>query len=569
MRAAAYTRVSTDEQRENYSIPTQLEDIKAFADKHNWALVGDKYFSLETGKEVGKDSENAIPAFVDDHSSLEISRPDLDRAIQYLETTGFDILLVHALDRLARDPYIRETLEREIRSRGARVQFVLGNYEESPEGEVRKDLDATFAKWENLKRVERMNRGKRGKAQSGLFVQGRAPYAYRMNPLAFGGLEVIPEQADVVRRMFDWYTEEDLSIAGIVKRLEEQGIPSPLGKPRWGTSTVSRLLSNTAYIGRVYYNKSKSISKNERLPRPREEWIEIEITPLVSNPVFQKARLRLEQNKQRRRRQPRRFYMLSGLIVCDDCGKPFLAQTVPAGVNRQKVDAQHYRHRKSSGHCYNRMISARKLEPLVWATLVSWISDKDNIRHQLESRAEVAKELAEELDGKIEALQGRLARLEKKRDTLVDRYLDPDFPLSKEEFVSHKERLDGDILELVGQMEELDEQRQATYSPQDYAYIERLLSDLATVAEHPEEVSPQDRKEVLQILNAVVRVPREGEPFLHMAFYSNNGYLREAVGGIDFNFNDHTLKANDSTGMNNGKHQVFSYPNRITRYCNA
>ena len=91
-----------------------------------------------------RDAERGILAYVDDLSSRELSRPGLDASLTFLEAVGFDVLIVHALDRLARDPYIRQTLEMEFTRRGAKVEFVLGNYDESPEGEVRKDLDATL-----------------------------------------------------------------------------------------------------------------------------------------------------------------------------------------------------------------------------------------------------------------------------------------------------------------------------------------------------------------------------------------------------------------------------------------
>jgi site-specific DNA recombinase len=183
-RAALYPRVSTDTQRDNYSIPSQISDCLKYAEKKGYAIVGDMYVDPKTGQDTIK-KNGAIPAYVDDFTSRELNRPGLNAALEYLERVGFDVLVVHALDRLARDPYIRQTLEREFNSRGARIEYVLGSYEETPEGEVRKDLDATFAKWENAKRVERCNRGKRRKAETGKFVAGRAPYGYRLDPEAF------------------------------------------------------------------------------------------------------------------------------------------------------------------------------------------------------------------------------------------------------------------------------------------------------------------------------------------------------------------------------------------------
>ena len=118
-RAAIYGRVSTDDQRNNFSIPTQLAACLKLIEEKGYTLVGNLYVDPETGMDAN--NGNGIPAFVDDHSSRELSRPALDMALTYLETDGFDVLLVHALDRLARDPYIRQTLEIEFDKRGAHV----------------------------------------------------------------------------------------------------------------------------------------------------------------------------------------------------------------------------------------------------------------------------------------------------------------------------------------------------------------------------------------------------------------------------------------------------------------
>src|SRR5690606_19650796 len=127
----------------------------------------------------------------------------------------------------------RQTLEMEFDKRGARVEYVLGNYEQTPEGEVRKDLDATFAKWENARRVERSLRGKRGKAESGLFVGGRPPYGYSVDREAQGGLAINDEQAAVVQRIFDLYVHKGYSIRNIAETLTAEQVANHSGKIGW------------------------------------------------------------------------------------------------------------------------------------------------------------------------------------------------------------------------------------------------------------------------------------------------------------------------------------------------
>src|SRR5215211_208557 len=139
MRAALYPRVSTDLQRGNYSIPSQIQSMMNYASERGYTIVGNHFVNPDDGR----DAETGIPAFVDDFTSTELHRPGFDACLKFLDKYGFDVLLVHAIDRLARDPFNRQVLEREVMARGARVEYVLGNYDESPEGEVRKDLDAT------------------------------------------------------------------------------------------------------------------------------------------------------------------------------------------------------------------------------------------------------------------------------------------------------------------------------------------------------------------------------------------------------------------------------------------
>jgi site-specific DNA recombinase len=186
-RAVIYARVSSDEQRSNYSIPTQVDECTKYATKEGYSIVGDHWINPENGLDAPP-GDGAVRAYVDDYTSLEINRPSLSEVIRFLDEIGFDILLVHSLDRLARDPYTRTTIELEIEQRNARVEYVLGQYEDSPEGEVRKDLEATFGKWENAKRVERSKRGKRGRAQRGKFIGARAPYGYQKDQNSTSGL---------------------------------------------------------------------------------------------------------------------------------------------------------------------------------------------------------------------------------------------------------------------------------------------------------------------------------------------------------------------------------------------
>jgi site-specific DNA recombinase len=73
-----------------------------------------------------------------------------------------------------------------------------------------------------------------------------------------GILEVIPEEAAVVRQMFHWVDQEGLSGRQVLIRLNERGITPRKGAATWAKSSVLRILHNEMYAGVWYYNKHRS-----------------------------------------------------------------------------------------------------------------------------------------------------------------------------------------------------------------------------------------------------------------------------------------------------------------------
>ena len=83
----------------------------------------------------------------------------------------------------------------------------------------------------------------------------RKCYGYDTGP--DGDLVINPDEAVVVRWIFERYLNGD-SLGKIAIGLEEQGIPSPTGKPKWNREALNKLLSNEKYTGRVLLQKTIS-----------------------------------------------------------------------------------------------------------------------------------------------------------------------------------------------------------------------------------------------------------------------------------------------------------------------
>ena len=514
-RAVIYARVSTDKQRGNYSVPSQVAECMRYAQNNGYVIVGDRYVNPETGKDVAP-SNDAVPAYVDDHSSLEINRPGLDAVYEYLESYGFDVVIVYSIDRLDRDPYKLRVHEYGFMRLGAKVEFVNGDYSDTPEGKFMKNVVASAAQLENDWRTERFNRGKRRKASNGIYVHGRPPFGYVPDPKADSGLKVNEEQAVVIKQIFELFVNKMYSIQGIAEELNKQGEVLPQRSKKWAKSSVGNILRNTAYIGIVYYNKSKSSGKGEkgkgRVFRSRDDWIKISIPPIVDEDLFNEAGRRLKLNGKSKRSIPKREYLLSGMIFCEECGKAYYCETTPAGKHRRKNNAPFYRHRKKHGHCLNRMVSARKLDPKVWNKIVCLLLHPESLKEGYEQALEqerVAQTRQREI---LEKLYLELDKLQKTLQNLTDAYADPDIDMSKSEFIAHRVKIDNEKNGLGERVREIEAELSNLPTPEEFESLEQFAIEVKErlTSDHWQP-SLRNKRQILELLHVRVILDRNGD----------------------------------------------------------
>lgn len=91
-------------------------------------------------------------------------------------------------------------------------------------------------------------------------------------------------------------------------------------------SSKYKILQSEAYVGKVHYNKYERKAGDLAL-RDESEWIEITIPAIIVLAKFNAAQEQFLENKLTRRRRPSRFYLLNGLIFCEECKKPYSGGT--------------------------------------------------------------------------------------------------------------------------------------------------------------------------------------------------------------------------------------------------
>ena len=312
MRAALYARVSTERQADRGTIGSQLQLLR-----EHIAAAGDEL--------VGE--------YVDDgHSGARLDRPGLDALRDAAEAGLIERVWCLSPDRLARAYAYQVLVLDELDRFGVTVAFTdsPGLAADDPQAVLLTQVQGVIAEYEKAKIAERYRRGKLFRARAGEIVTWKASYGYRRiaRSAATGQAhhEIYEPEAAVVRRIFT-DRAAGITVREICRRLNADAIPSPTGKPTWGTSTLCRLLRNEAYIGRVYYNRTESVPDrrptrhHRQVPRDRDEWIPIDCPRIISDELFQAAgRVATDNTKWSPRRAEPGQWLLKGLVKCGVCG---------------------------------------------------------------------------------------------------------------------------------------------------------------------------------------------------------------------------------------------------------
>ncbi|TDA67813.1 MAG: recombinase family protein [Clostridia bacterium] len=284
------------------------------------------------------------------------TRPVFQEVLKWLREGRYNAIAVKEIARLGRGSYsdMGEIFDL-IKEKRIYIITPYKLYDiENPSDARQIRFELFFAREEFEMIRERMLSSKLNLAHEGRWVVGATPYGYSLNSKTTR-LEIVEEEANIVRMIFDLYVYgmeqadgnvKDVAFRAIAGYLNRLGIPSPRnGKGGWSYLTVQRVIENVAYIGTVKYRTRKRIG-NKYYPRPEEDWIVVENAhePIITREVWN-----LAQNKLNSRRLPHTKLdfspcELAGLVICTKCGRRMIRQ----------YSTQHYRKKDGSVSVYKK-----------------------------------------------------------------------------------------------------------------------------------------------------------------------------------------------------------------------
>jgi site-specific DNA recombinase len=503
MRAAIYARVSTERQGRQQTIDSQLDALRTWVASHEHILDEDRVFRDEG------------------YSGARLDRPGLDALRDVVRDGAVELVAVLSPDRLARRYAYQVLLLEEFRRAGCEVAFLHHPISQDPNDQLLLQIQGAIAEYERAVLGERFRRGKLQKARDGHYLTGRAAYGYRYVPRCGdvpGRLLVDEREAELVRMLYGWLTDERMTIRQIIKRLNAGPHLPRSGRHAWSPSTVQHILSDPIYTGTAYANRYTYVPATkprrigaQRSPRtgeatcrrlkPREQWIAIPVQPLVDMDTWDRAQEQLARNAALSfRNNTRHSYLLRCLLTCEACGLAMYGITRPATVRLPQ--RQYYEcHGKDcilsarTSVCPSRTIKAETIEQAVWQHVASLLAEPARLLAQFDRLA--ATEAGSPRDRAAEQrLRSRMERIIRADGRLLDAYQAEAINLS--ELTERRRQLAKERQDVERQREEHARLRQQ------WLQAETVRTDLAEfcsrMRDRLDQVSFADKQAILQLL---------------------------------------------------------------------
>lgn len=316
VRVAAYARVSADKDAAFHSLEAQTEYYEAYIAAHpDWELV-DIY------------SDNGI-------SGTIINRPEFQRMLMDCRAGKIDLVVTKSITRFARNTVVLLSTIRELKSLGIDCYFEKENMHSiSPDGELLLTLLAMYAEEEARSVSENQKWRIKKRFEKGEPWKGRM-LGYRLGE---GKLEVVPEEAELVRQIFSDYLS-GMSMLAIAKQLNRDNVPAQ-NSSFWRMSSIRSILANEKYTGDMILQKTyrpdfRSKKKMINHGQVTKYQVVGSHEAIISKEDFAAVQEKLQRNRAAKdSAKHNESYLFTGLMRCGQCGGSYTHRYMGQGKYR-------------------------------------------------------------------------------------------------------------------------------------------------------------------------------------------------------------------------------------------
>lgn len=471
LRVAYYARVSTDKDEQLHSLSAQKHHFEQrIAENPNWTLV-DGYVDEGISATSVKNRENFL------------------RMIKDAKMHRFDLIITKEISRFARNTVDSLSFTQELLRHGVGVLFENDNLNTlEPDSELRLTIMSGIAQDESRKVSDRVSWGFQKSIARGVVLGNDAIWGYKKEN---GKLVVVPEEAEMVYKIFDLYANENLGVRAIAKVLTDMGYKNTSGN-NFSYSSIRGILVNPKYKGFYCGNKTHKIDfKHDDIKYlPKEDWVMYEdhdaVPLIVPSELWDKANRKLKARSEKMASSDKTSYqnkyLYSGKIVCGEHGDCY-HHTIYKYKNLGNKELWACKRYNEGDKCRNPLVYNAEIDAVMREVYNQIICEKTSIINDL---IELYKE-----SGSTKAIakskhkvQSDINALLAKKDKLLDLVMDD--RLSNEEFEQRNNAFNKQIEELRAKLSELDEEEQKSLDLKES--IESLRSSIANELDFTEDL---------------------------------------------------------------------------------
>lgn len=452
MKVVGYARVSTDRQKENATIKTQIDLIKKYCEKHDFTLV-DFYID---------DGVSGTVAFA--------QRPDGGRLMAAAKRGEFEAVVVYKSDRIGREVLVNETVVKELHEElGIRLLGVAENIDvTTPMGRTMFAVQSAFGSMERHAILQRSLDATIRYAEEGVWLGGLVPYGYRVEGKKKEArlklsIQPIPEiglsEVEVVQKIYHWAAHDGESCFVIADKLNAMGVPTSYTRDErevltnkrkkqtanlWRAGRVRNMIVETYYKGIHRWGKRQKKCRPHEVPRPI---IERQVPAIVDEDVWDAAQATLTKNRLMSSRNSKRQYLLRGKMKCGLCGLTY-GGTVSRGakIENATIARSHPTYEEKGGYllrpyyccngktnhrgiygqsgqrCPSRSVSSQIIEQAVWKDIEIFLRNPQQVLDEIQLKLSESSNGTAPLKKEMARFQRSLDGIEAEKDRVLGLY---------------------------------------------------------------------------------------------------------------------------------------------------
>lgn len=347
-----YIRVSTAMQVEGYSLEAQKERLTKFADFQGLEVVREYCDAGKSGKNIA-------------------GRPEFTQMLQDVadDRDGVDYILVFKLSRFGRNAADVLNSLQYIQDFGVNLICVEDGIDSSKDsGKLTITVLSAVAEIERENILVQTMEGRKQKAREGKWNGGQAPFGYELDTKN-STLVVVPEEAEIVRIIYDKFVHTDMGADSICNYLNQHGYSKKRVREHevshFARGFIRNILDNPVYIGKIAYGKNTT----EKVKGTRDQYRRVKQDDYLIADGNHEAIIDMEtwEAVQKKRKETgvkwnkthslEHEHILSGILKCPICGTG-MAGTVRRRKNkktgeykddfyyrclhRKKIDDEHF-----------------------------------------------------------------------------------------------------------------------------------------------------------------------------------------------------------------------------------